>query len=337
MQTLIACPPFHSLFRALSKGKFSKEQFPTLFRLTRFINEFDPIDSSHKLELKRGKEVYISVGPSFAPQYLYELLKEFNPISDEWQEDMQEFLLFLIDRVHTELLEIGIDDLSEETSVICADGNSSIPGEWVRVDKQNKSSIVVTDRTKFKKSVISAIFGGELQSTIRRKTAKPSTALEPFFCLHLDINSENITSLEEAMDEYVETEKLSDSDNGSIQMTKQNSISALPSIFLIHLKRFAYEEGNIVKICKDIEYPEKLVIKSKWMSSSFISGRTYRLFAVIRHLGQKAQGGHYTCYVKQFNDVWLHFDDADVQAIEIEKVLAEPNAYVLAYIKEEAD
>lgn len=41
----------------------------------------------------------------FSPEYFYELLPKFNPISSLWHEDSQEFLCFLLDSLHSELVQ----------------------------------------------------------------------------------------------------------------------------------------------------------------------------------------------------------------------------------------
>lgn len=51
-----------------------------------------------------SSEEILKVGLPFTPDYLHELLSTFNPIASDFQEDMQEFLIFLLDLMHSELL-----------------------------------------------------------------------------------------------------------------------------------------------------------------------------------------------------------------------------------------
>jgi len=80
--------------------------------------------------------------------------------------------------------------------------------EWEEVGKKNKTAIVLTvrihnllhlahafpnrgdivqERSVFKESLITDIFGGEMRSVVRKKGLKSSASLEPFFCIHLDV------------------------------------------------------------------------------------------------------------------------------------------------------
>lgn len=295
------------------------------------VEEFDPVEQNVRKSILEGVEVSIPIGQTFAPTYFYDLLKDFNPVFGDWQEDMQEFLLFVIDRLHTELLTI-----QEKSPIVqeqTRNDNFDSPDEWESVGKKNKAAIVVTDVSKFKSSAISKIFGGQIQSVISMKNAKSSAALEPFYCLHLDIAPNHISSLDDALNFHFSTEQLDDYKDGAI-VNKSNSISILPPVLIIHLKRFAYINGRSQKVHKPIFYTEQLVIKTKWVSSAFTVGRTFNLHSVTRHLGAKAQGGHYTCNVKQGHGEWLHFDDSEVTSIDLEDVLDDPNAYVLVYVRD---
>lgn len=42
-------------------------------------------------------------GAPFTPEYFYETIPEFNPVSCSWQEDAQEYLCFLLEKIHQEL------------------------------------------------------------------------------------------------------------------------------------------------------------------------------------------------------------------------------------------
>ena len=66
----------------------------------------------------------------------------------------------------------------------------------------------------------------------------------------------------------------------------------------------------------------------------------YRLFAVVYHHGRGADGGHYSCHVRQRlddHDSWIFYDDASWQREPLERVLANKGplqtAYLLMYIR----
>lgn len=296
--------------------------------MVKLYREFEPLAEQTKGNLLSGKPVSIALGAKLAPVYFYELLKTFNPIASDWQEDMQEFLCFIIDRAHSELVDVASVFEIEEKD----EDRLNAPDEWSTVGKNNKSAVVVTDVSKFKQSAVSRIFAGEMQSIVKRKNSKHSMALEPFFCLHLDIAPEFVTTLEDALNFHFTSERLDDVNATS----KENSIKTLPPVLLIHLKRFAFVNNKSVKITKPIFYPEHLSMKSKWLGSTFTTNREYRLHAVTQHLGNAAQGGHYTSYVKICNGDWLLFDDAYIEKVDLSTVLDCANGYVLCYVRDES-
>ena len=44
-------------------------------------------------------------------------------------------------------------------------------------------------------------------------------------------------------------------------------------------------------------------------------------------------GGHYTCYVKNANEKWYHFNDTCVSEVERNESIISSKAYVLFYRK----
>lgn len=326
IQILFAVPQFYHLLRTLESARFSAAAFPTLSLLLKLLRDFEPLNQETRNAIKAGTTVHIPAGTKLEPTYFYDILKAFNPVAD-LQEDMQEFLCFLIDRLHSELLSATIidTDMYDEHRLGAAD-------EWSAVGRNNKSAVVVTDVTQFKQSVVSKIFGGEMQSLVKRKGAKSSMALEPFFCLHLDIARDEISTLEDAINFGFSTEVLED----TAGLTKADSIKTLPPVLLIHLKRFAFVNGKSVKITKPIYIPDHLSMKGKWLGSSFTTGREYQLQSVTQHLGPRAQGGHYTTFVRRCNGEWLLFDDAHIEKVTLQEVLDDANGYVLCYVRRDA-
>ena len=61
-------------------------------------------------------------------------------------------------------------------------------------------------------------------------------------------------------------------------------------------------------------------------------GFKYELFGVCNHSGG-VLGGHYTCYVKNANGKWYHYNDTSVAEIGIIESIISPKAYCLFYRK----
>lgn len=323
----MALPQFNSLLKRLNRTKFDESACPVLGKLVRLHQEFEPISEASKKAILAGNAVSIPLGTALSPAFCYELLKTFNPIAGTWQEDMQEFLCFMIDRAHTELLNIlalveDPDKVKEEQALHAAD-------EWSSVGRNGKAAVIVTDVSKFKHSPVSRIFGGEMQSLVRRRNAKSSISLEPFFCLHLEVADHSISTLEDALSAHFVSETLED----AMGIVKGNAMKSLPPVLLIHLKRFAFIDGKSQKITKPIFYPEHLSIRNSWVGSSFTTGRDFRLHSVTQHLGPRAAGGHYTCYVRHGNGDWLLYDDTRVTKVDLTEVLENANGYVLCYVR----
>lgn len=60
-------------------------------------------------------------------------------------------------------------------------------------------------------------------------------------------------------------------------------------------------------------------------------GAEYELIAVVHHHGRTPAAGHYTADVRQPDTKWLRFDDADLAAVPLARVVDDNKAYLLFY------
>lgn len=82
------------------------------------------------------------------------------------QEDAQEFLSFVMDRMHVELLKLEgqpWNSVGRKSSMV----SSSEDDEWETVGPKNKSAVTRTQ--SFVPSKLSEIFGGQLRSVVKAK------------------------------------------------------------------------------------------------------------------------------------------------------------------------
>lgn len=335
LQALLSCSPFVQLFQDLRICDVTKVGFPTLSSFGLFINEFS-LPSG--VNAKRKDVAVIETGRPFRPAMFEVVLKNFTPdvpssmVGRPRQEDAQEFLSFVMDQMHDELLELeGQSSLNGGKSFVVSSVEDE---EWETVGRKNKSAVTRTQN--FVPSKLSSIFGGQLQSVVRARGNKASATVQPFLLLHLDISHEAVRTIEDALHLFSATETLEEyrtsagGKAGVVAARKSVSIQTLPKIMILHLKRFGYGNRGSTKLHKPVRFPLELVLSRDLLVSSTTEGRTYQLVSTITHHGREASKGHYTADAFYRNGQWLRFDDESVTAIGTGKVLHD-QAYILFY------
>lgn len=149
---------------------------------------------------------------------------------------------------------------------------------------QTLCSSILTVQTGFEESPISKIFGGKMRSILRCPGAKDSVNLEPFQSLPLDIQPENVKTVEDAMGNITIPEVMHDfmsPKNIRVEATKQVYLESLPPVLILHMKRFVFDNvGGVQKLQKPVQYGAELTIHPEWMTPVLRSGNPikYRLF-----------------------------------------------------------
>lgn len=288
--------------------------------------------------------------PPITPEALYDCIKSRCMGSAAFQgaqEDAQEFLTFLLDQLHEELLAckplIRWRFAQQAGGDRCGGGglrdherrDGDRPGdqEWMEVGRGQRLSVARTLDMAI--SPISFLFFGRYRSVVQRARAKDSITLEPFHCLSLPVEEPAIGNVEDALAALIQPERI---DEG--RLVKRISVESAPPVLVLQLKRFIYRQG-VEKLSKFVAYPDRLELGRPVLPGT--PGRTtpiYRLFAVIYHHGRGADGGHYSCHVRQNlgeSDPWIFYDDASWQREPLERVLANKGssqtAYLLMYIR----
>jgi ubiquitin C-terminal hydrolase len=241
------------------------------------------------------------------------------------QNDLPEFLLFIIDCFHTALareIKMNISGQAEnDTDKIAVKCFEMIKNMYTK-----EYSEIWNMFYAIHVSEISSLTSGEvLQQTP-----------EPFFMIDLPIPSDNKSpSLIDCLNLYVEGETLEGENAWYNEATKQKenirkSIKfwSFPNILVIDLKRFnARNQKNqiLVTFPFDLDLSEYVIGYKK---KSFV----YELYGVCNHSGGP-MGGHYTSYVKNANGKWYHFNDTSVSEVSIINSIVSPKAYCLFYRK----
>ncbi|KAL4204281.1 hypothetical protein AMTRI_Chr01g108980 [Amborella trichopoda] len=334
LQALLSCSHFVQLLQLLKTRNFPKVGYPTLHAFIDFISEFDmPADSSFK-----KNEKMLEAGRPFCPAMFEPVLKKFTPdvppsISGRSrQEDAQEFLSFVMDQMHDELLRIeGTPSLSNGSKLSLI--SCSEDDVWETVGPKNKTAVTRTQ--SFVPSELSEIFGGQLRSVVKARGNKASATVQPFLLLHLDIFPESVHTIEDALHLFSAPESLegyrpSAGKAGVVSASKSVKIQTLSKIMILHLMRFSYGSTGSTKLHKPVRFPLELVLGRELLVTPTTEGRRYELVATITHQGREPSKGHYTANARHHTGQWLRYDDASVTFVPVNKVLHD-QAYMLFY------
>jgi len=149
-------------------------------------------------------------------------------------------------------------------------------------------------------------------------------------------------TLDDCLRAFAAEEQLSQSDTWycgeckeHVQAFKKFSISRLPQILVVHLKRFSYR-GQISRERIDdvVKFPITDFDISEFAEISESESK-YDLFAISNHYGSLG-GGHYTAFVRGRNDTsqWFRCDDSSVSQCNVSSIITEA-AYVLFYVRKD--
>lgn len=246
------------------------------------------------------------------------------------QNDMPEFLMFMIDTMHNS---------------IARNVKMKING----TKKSNTDDLAVTCyemlRTVYEKeySEVLDIFYGIYVSILQPMdpTAKGSKKPEMFFILDLPIptkiNTDPTTTLYDCFDLFTQKENMdgdnawfNDSTGQKESATKQIQFWNLPKVLVIVLKRFS-NHGHLKR--QDlVDFPLTGLDLSKYVCGYNPTSYVYDLYGVCNHMGG-IMGGHYHCYVKNATDDWVHYNDANFMKMDSTNGIISPAAYCLFYRK----
>ncbi|CAO2834583.1 unnamed protein product [Amaranthus hypochondriacus] len=336
LQALLSCSPFLKLLQELKTRDIPKVNYPTLVAFLNFVSEFD---MPHGSSSKKKDRNFVETGRPFSPVMFEGVVKKFTPDVPSGfsgrtrQEDAQEFLSFVMDQMHDELLKLG-GQASGMTVQDFSLVSSSEDDEWETVGPKNKSAVTRTQ--SFAPSELSAIFGLQLKSVVKATGNKASATVQPYLLLHLDIFPEAVHTIEEALRLFCAPETLegyrtsNPGKAGVVRASKSVKIQSLSKIMILHLMRFSYGSQGSTKLHKPVHFPLELVLSSQLLVSPTNEGRKYELVATITHHGRDPSKGHYTADARYPDGQWLRFDDASVTAVPTSKVLHD-QAYVLFY------
>ena len=242
------------------------------------------------------------------------------------QNDLPEFLLFVIDCFH-----IG---LSRDVNMSIS-GNVENPVDSMAV---KCFSMIQKMYSKEYSEIWNMFYGIHVSQIISLETGEVlSASPEPYFMINLSIPTGNKSpSLIDCFDLYVEGEVL-DGDNAwyneatKLKQNVQKKLSywSLPTILVIDIKRFnAQNRKNQILLT----FPLENFDLSKYVVGYKKESYVYDLYGICNHSGG-VHGGHYTAFVKNANGKWYEFNDTIVTEIVDTDKLITTKAYCFFYRK----
>lgn len=253
-------------------------------------------------------------------------LKNQELFTQNSQNDVQEFLVFMLDSFHMAL--------SREV-------NMTITGS-VNNDKdiigQKCYEMMRQMYTKNYSEMLNLFYGiqmsmiTELSDTDTRAPAVLSISPEPFSIISLSIplveipgtGKTRIPTLMDCFSHYCAGEVM-EGDNawfndktGKYQNVKRGIMYwSLPNIMIIDLKRVQYTERGPAKITIPVEIPLRDLNLSSFVIGYKRESYIYDLYAVCNHHGNASRSGHYTATISTASNTWYTFNDETVKETEM--------------------
>ena len=236
------------------------------------------------------------------------------------QSDAAEFLQFLLDSIHSGISRQVHMEISGTPKSIHDTMHVKALQSWVDFYKKEYSLIVEN-------------FFGQMQTVATcGKCGAISSKYEPWMMLKVPIptDSTGTVTLKDCLDLAFQKETLSDyrceSCNTQGPATLQQSISRLPPVLLLVLKRF---NNAGMKINKLVDVDIRKTDLSPWVAFPAVTKNLtpqYSTFAIVEHHGS-SRGGHYVSYAKH-NSSWINYDDTLANEVLNESELVNSNSYI---------
>lgn len=270
-------------------------------------------------------------------------LKNQELFTQNSQNDVQEFLVFMLDSFHMALAR---------------EVNMTITGN-VNSDKDiiGKKCYEMMQQmyTKNYSEMLNLFYGIQMSvlSEVGGDGAVLSISPEPFSIISLSIplveiagtGKTRVPTLIDCFSHYCAGEVM-EGDNawfnektGKYQDVKRGMMYwSLPNIMIIDLKRVQYtERGGPVKITIPVEIPLRGLNLSSFVNGYKRDSYIYDLYAMCNHHGNASKSGHYTATICTASNRWYAFNDENVKETEMKGDTITSNIpYCLFYRKRHA-
>jgi ubiquitin C-terminal hydrolase len=246
------------------------------------------------------------------------------------QNDLPEFLLFIIDCFH--------NSLSREINVtICGKPENETDKIAIKCFEMIKNMY-----SKDYSEIWNLFYAVHISEITSLETGdRIQITPEPYFMIDLPIPSNNKSpTLIDCFNLYVEGEIL-EGDNAWFNEEKKVKENikkkiifwSFPNILVIDFKRFnSKNKKNQILI----RFPIENLDLSSYIVGYKKNTYQYDLYGICNHSGS-VLGGHYTSYVKNANNKWYHFNDTSITEISNTENIITEKAYCLFYRKKETN
>jgi ubiquitin carboxyl-terminal hydrolase 8 len=243
------------------------------------------------------------------------------------QNDMPEFLLFMIECLH--------NSISRPVTL-------KISGKSENHKDELALKCLGMLRKSYEKeySEVMHLFYGIYVSQIKSVGTSEVLGISPecYFMIDLPIPQASNPTLNQCFDLYTQIEVL-EGDNAYFNektgkkeaVTKNITFWSFPQILVITLKRF--QVSHYIKKIEDfVDFPLENLDLSKYCSGYNPQNYVYDLYGVCNHFGN-TMGGHYTSFVKTADNTWIHCNDQYISIVQNSAHIKTNNAYCLFYRK----
>ena len=299
-------------------------------------------NSSNSLVLLNDLFDEITSNKEFHKEVFKAFIDSFKEFCDGSQQDAQEFLKLLLERIHN----------------LTNKGNPKLPNKFLKYQSNKDDNIQKKEWWTFfrerDQSIITDLFCGQMASSITCEACKAhNKTFEDFWDISLSFRDTSlrfdkftrkdgyfINQMIENffVNEVIEKRKC-DKCNSENKAIKCLEISRFPQILILHIKRFYYKEDRKEKLNYFVKFPMKNLFfkKNKTSFNKVGSNTSYNLRGIIHHLGDLANGHYYAECKDPLSEEWGLFNDNDVEYIEKTEdecgKKGSDSAYILFYEK----
>ena len=253
------------------------------------------------------------------------LLKDRELFTGNAQNDIQEYLLFIIDSFH---------------NAIRREVNMEITGKVLNNTDKLATTCYNMMKDMYKKDyseILNIFYGIHVSEIVSLETGESlSLRPEPFSVLSLPIPDIKSPTIFSCLDEYCKQETLEGENawyNEELN-TRQNVnrgiiFWSLPNVLIIDLKRWTpFGRKNQTKVSVELTDIDFSQYVKGYDNDSYI----YELYGIANHSGS-TEGGHYTACIKNANGNWYDFNDTYVRLIKDENSIVSHKSYCFFFRK----